>query len=137
MIKTFKLAPIGTAALLLALAGCQGMGPQTGQMASRPMMQTPQMNAGGNVEGEWASTDGVAVSRFSNGRFETIATDTGNRMAEGSYSYRGQDAVEINMTSLIRQTTSRVNCQVAMQGQLNCTGEGGNQFSLIRSGGFS
>jgi hypothetical protein len=137
MMKKMKLAPLGTVALVFALAGCQAMGPQPGQMASRPMNQAPQLNAGGNIEGEWASTDGVAISRFSNGRFETIATDTGNRMAEGSYTYRGQDAVEISMTSLIRQTTSRVNCQIAMQGQLNCTGEAGNQFSLIRSGGFS
>ncbi|MHB2263886.1 hypothetical protein [Aliihoeflea sp. PC F10.4] len=137
MINKMKLAPLGSAILALTLAGCQAMGPGPGQMASRQMNQAPQMNAMGNVEGAWASTDGVAISRFSNGRFETIATDTGNRMAEGNYTYSGQDAVEINMTSLIRQTTSRVNCQIAMQGQLNCTGEAGNQFSLIRSQGVS
>lgn len=136
MTKTRILGPAGTVALALVLAGCQGMGPGPGQMASRPMIQAPQM-AASQVDGEWASTDGVAISRFSNGRFETVATDTGNRLAEGTYTDRGQGSVEITLTSLIRQTTSRVNCQMAGAGQLNCTGEAGNQFSLIRSQGVS
>ncbi len=136
MTKTRIWGAAGTATLMLALAGCQGMGPGPGQMASRPMIQAPQM-AASQVDGEWASTDGVAISRFSNGQFETVATDTGNRLAEGSYVDRGQGSVEITLTSLIRQTTSRVNCQMAGAGQLNCTGEAGNQFSLIRSQGVS
>lgn len=136
MIKTRTFASVGSVALLFALAGCQAMGPGPGQMASRPMTQAPQISASG-VDGEWASTDGVAISRFSNGRFETVATDTGNRLAEGNYVDRGQGNVEITLTSLIRQTTSRVNCQMSTPGQLNCTGEAGNQFSLIRSQGIS
>jgi hypothetical protein len=136
MTKTRILGPAGTVALTLVLAGCQGMGPGPGQMASRPMTPAPQMSTS-QVDGEWASTDGVAISRFSNGRFETVATDTGNRLAEGTYTDRGQGSVEIMLTSLIRQTTSRVNCQMAGAGQLNCTGEAGNQFSLIRSQGVS
>ncbi|MDF1601722.1 hypothetical protein PZ895_18345 [Mesorhizobium sp. YIM 152430] len=136
MTKTRIWGPAGTVALTLVLAGCQGMGPGPGQMASRPMTPAPQMSTS-QVDGEWASTDGVAISRFSNGRFETVATDTGNRLAEGTYTDRGQGSVEIMLTSLIRQTTSRVNCQMAGAGQLNCTGEAGNQFSLIRSQGVS
>ncbi len=135
MIKTPTLASVGSVALVLALAGCQAVGPMPQRQASLPAVQAPLATPG--LEGEWASTDGVAISRFSGGRFETIATDTGNRLSEGTYIDRGQGSVEISMTSLIRQTTSRVNCRLSVPGQLNCTGETGNQFSLIRSQGIS
>ncbi len=78
------------------------------------------------------STDGVALSRFRNGAFETIANDTGNRLAEGSYRHRDASNVEISVTSLIRQTTTAVNCSMVTPTQLNCTGAAGNQFTLVR-----
>ena len=131
MIKTRTFVSVGSVALLLALAGCQAVGPGSQQMAARPMIQAPQMNAGG-VEGEWASTDGVAISRFSNGRFETLATDTGNKLAEGNYTQVDPATVSISVTSLIRQTTTQVNCAMVTQTQLNCTSSAGQQFSLIR-----
>uniref|UniRef100_UPI00339D749E hypothetical protein n=1 Tax=Aquibium sp. A9E412 TaxID=2976767 RepID=UPI00339D749E len=109
-------------ATLVALAGCQMDGP------SGPRAVAPQ----GGVEGEWVDAQGVAVSRFSGGGFETVALDTGNRLAEGSYRYRDRRTVEISMTSLIRQTQLSVNCALVAPTQLNCTNSEGQQFVLTR-----
>lgn len=116
--KTFSaLALLGTA----ALAACQtGPGP-------RPVAVQPT-----GVEGEWLSTDGVAMSRFTGGAFETLAVDTGNRLATGSYSYSDSKTIAISVTSIIRQTTSSVNCALVSVQQLNCTSSEGQQFVLVR-----
>ncbi len=111
----------------VALAGCQmtgpGMGP--GPSASR---QT-------GVEGDWLSTDGVAMSSFAGGAFETLAVDTGNKLATGSYRYSDARTIEISVTSIIRQTTSSVNCALVTPQQLNCTSSTGQQFVLTRKAG--
>ena len=84
------------------------------------------------VEGEWMSADGVAISRFSGGIFETVATDTGNKLADGNYRYVDQRSVEITVVSLIRQTTTAVACALVTPTQLNCTSSAGQQFVLTR-----
>jgi len=114
------LATIATAAML---AGCVATGPGG-----------PIANAPSAVEGEWMSADGVAISRFSGGVFETIATDTGNKLADGNYRHADARTVEITVRSLIRQTTSNVNCALVTQSQLNCTSSTGQQFILTRRG---
>lgn len=114
-------------AAIAALAGCQMVDSGPARVAVQPA----------GVDGAWASTDGVAISRFSGGRFETVATDTGNRLAEGTYRYADARTVEISLRSLIRQTTSNVNCAMATPSQLNCTSSDGNQFVLVRRTGVS
>lgn len=120
---------ISTAAIFAAaatLAGCVGAGP--GIINGGPVSVAPR----GGVEGEWLSTDGIAVSRFSGGAFETNALDTGNKLADGSYCMADSRNVEITMRSLIRQTTSNVNCSLVAPNQLNCTSSGGQQFVMTR-----
>jgi len=115
-----------TAAVLAAaatIAGCVGAGGPGGG----PITAAPR-----GVDGEWLSTDGVAVSRFSGGVFQTNALDTGNKLADGSYTMRDSRNVEITMRSLIRQTTTNVNCMMVAANQLNCTSAGGQQFVLTR-----
>lgn len=115
-----------TAAVLAAaatIAGCVGSGGPGGG----PITAAPR-----GVDGEWLSTDGVAVSRFSGGVFQTNALDTGNKLADGSYTMRDSRNVEITMRSLIRQTTTNVNCMMVAANQLNCTSAGGQQFVLTR-----
>ncbi len=125
--KLTRLVP--AAAALAILAGCQTDGPMIGGPAAR---------APSGVEGEWMSTDGTSISRFNiGGTFETVATDTGNRLSEGTYQYRDAQTVDIIMKSLIRQTTQRVACAQVTPTQLNCTNAAGNQFVLVRSGGVS
>lgn len=114
-------------AAVVALAGCQLTDPRPARIAVQPT----------GVDGDWISTDGIAISRFNGGRFETVATDTGNKLAEGSYRYANARTVEISLRSLIRQTTTNVNCAVATPTQLNCTSSDGNQFVLVRRTGVS
>ncbi|MCO5162531.1 MAG: hypothetical protein M9939_15470 [Mesorhizobium sp.] len=109
---------------LLALAGCQ-TGPGPGVSGPSVARQT-------GVEGDWLSTDGVAMSRFTGGSFETLAVDTGNKLATGSYRYADARTIEISVTSIIRQTTSSVNCALVSPQQLNCTSSSGQQFVLVR-----
>jgi hypothetical protein len=109
---------------LLALAGCQ-TGPGPGGLGPSATRQT-------GVEGDWLSTDGVAMSRFTGGAFETLAVDTGNKLATGSYRYADARTIEISVTSIIRQTTSSVNCALVTPQQLNCTSSAGQQFVLVR-----
>ena len=113
-----KVSSIAAVAMAAALAGCMSAGPIGGPIVSKPS----------GVEGEWMSTDGVAISRFAGG----VATDTGNKLADGNYRYADNRTVEITVISLIRQTTTNVNCALANPSQLNCTSSTGQQFVLTR-----
>ena len=117
-----NLLTAGALAALTALgAGCVSSGPDGGNIAAQPK----------GVEGDWLSSDGVAVSKLSGGIFTTSALDTGNKLADGSYRLAG-DTVEITVVSLIRNTTTNVNCALVAQNQLNCTSSTGAKFVLTR-----
>ncbi len=120
------LAP-GALAAAMALTGCMRSVPVDGGSGGGPIASLPQ-----GFDGEWISTDGVAVSRFSGGRFETFATDTGNTLADGNYRMVNDRTAEITVKSRIRQTTSTVNCGRATTNQLNCTSSTGQNFVLTR-----
>lgn len=110
---------------LAALASCVSN--------TRPL---PRVEQTPTVEGKWVDPNGI-VSTFQAGTFTTRTTDTNQLLASGTYSNVGPRLVEINMTSLLRNTQSRVNCALATDNQLNCTSESGSQFSLARqSSGF-
>jgi hypothetical protein len=83
-------------------------------------------------EGDWISADRVAVSRFAGGVFTTTATDTGNKLADGSYAVTDPRTAQITVVSRIRNTTSNVTCLLATPSQLNCTSSTGQQFVLTR-----
>lgn len=117
--KLFSAAAV--TAMAASLAGCMTGGPG-GPIATAPA----------GVEGDWLSTDGVAVSRFSGGVFQTTALDTGNKLADGSYQMVDANNVSITVRSLIRQTTTSVNCALVAANQLNCTQSSGQQFVLTR-----
>ncbi|MBC7281511.1 outer membrane lipoprotein Omp10 [Hoeflea sp.] len=113
---------IATGALAGLLAACQ-----SASYSPRPL--PPQQPQG--IEGQWTDPNGI-ISSFSAGRFETRTTDTNSLLAEGSYRHVSPQVVEIELTSLLRQTTSRVNCALATPSQLNCTSSTGAQFTLVR-----
>lgn len=121
MLTARRLFSAGSVAAAAFLAGCMSGGPGGGGLGRGP-----------TVEGEWLSTDGVAVSRFSGGVFETVATDTGNKLADGNYRMADARTVEITVISLIRQTTTNVNCAMVSPNQLNCTSSAGQTFVLNR-----
>ncbi|MBP1848918.1 outer membrane lipoprotein Omp10 [Rhizobium halophytocola] len=106
----------------LALSACMS--------SPGPRRLPPPMQADG-VEGAWVDPNGI-VSTFQGGAFTTRTTDTNQMLASGTYTKLSGRLVEINMTSLIRNTQQKVNCALVTSNQLNCTAEGGSQFSLTR-----
>tara|TARA_R110002020_G_scaffold5887_4_gene24219 strand:- start:7714 stop:8079 length:366 start_codon:yes stop_codon:yes gene_type:complete len=113
---------LAVGALAGLLAACQ-----SASYSPRPMpVAQPQ-----GIDGQWTDPNGI-ISSFNAGRFETRTTDTNSLLAEGSYRYVSDQMVEIDLTSLLRQTTSRVNCALATPSQLNCTSSTGSQFTLVR-----
>jgi hypothetical protein len=85
------------------------------------------------VEGSWVDPNGI-VSTFAGGTFSTRTTDTNQLLASGNYIKTSPTLVEINMTSLVRNTQSKVACALVTQNKLNCTTDAGAQFSLARRG---
>ncbi|MGL4404607.1 MAG: hypothetical protein ACRCT6_02535 [Notoacmeibacter sp.] len=120
-------ATIWVALAGLALAGCEI---STGPVSTLPAPVQPQQLG---PQGNWIGTDGVAISTFGNGFFTTYASDTGARLAEGTYSVANGNLVQLTLRSLVRGTTSQVNCLQVQQQQLNCTAASGSQFSLVRT----
>ena len=110
------------AATMVGLAACATSGPDEPPMAAAPK----------GVEGSWIDAKGTGLSTFAGGKFTTVATDTGQKLADGSYSMTGATSVEINGTSLIRQTPVSFNCLMVSTSQLNCTSSSGQNFVLTR-----
>jgi hypothetical protein len=116
-------------ALLLAaasLSACMSFGPTTPTRVSAPLSSAPT-----TVEGNWADPNGI-ISTFQAGAFTTRTTDSNQLLASGTYTNTSPGLVEINMTSLVRKTQSKVNCALVNPNQLNCTSDSGAQFSLAR-----
>lgn len=110
------------AATVVGLAACATSGPDEPPMAAAPK----------GVEGSWIDAKGTGLSTFTGGKFTTVATDTGQKLADGSYTLTGATSVEINGTSLIRQTPVSFNCLMVSTSQLNCTSAAGQNFVLTR-----
>jgi hypothetical protein len=109
-------------ALATMLAACATSGPDQPPMAAAPK----------GVEGSWIDAKGTGLSTFTGGTFTTVATDTGQKLADGSYTMTGATSVQINGTSLIRQTPVSFNCLMVSTSQLNCTSASGQNFVLTR-----
>ncbi|MBZ9670515.1 hypothetical protein FJ970_09530 [Mesorhizobium sp. B2-1-8] len=118
-----KVLSMGMAgALASMLAACATSGPDQPPMAAAPK----------GVEGSWIDAKGTGLSTFTGGTFTTVATDTGQKLADGSYTMTGATSVQINGTSLIRQTPVSFNCLMVSTSQLNCTSSAGQNFVLTR-----
>ncbi|MCY1666142.1 outer membrane lipoprotein Omp10 [Rhizobium sp. SL86] len=113
---------LGLIAAALMLTAC---------VSSNEPRQLPPPTQPQGVEGTWVDPNGI-VSTFQAGTFNTRSTDTNALLASGTYTQSSPTLVEISMTSLVRQTQSRVNCALVSPTQLNCTADSGAQFSLTR-----
>ncbi|MGF0539291.1 outer membrane lipoprotein Omp10 [Agrobacterium sp. ES01] len=110
----------------IALTACY----PSGGPRPRPL---PPVNQGPAIDGAWVDPNGI-VSTFQAGSFSTRTTDTSQLLASGTYTQVSDRLVEINMTSLVRNTQQKVNCALVTPNQLNCTSDSGAQFSLARRG---
>jgi hypothetical protein len=115
------------AMLLIAVgaSSCVNTGPRQGGNLPPPVASGPA------VDGRWVDNNGIA-SIFQNGAFSTRSTDSDTLLASGTYVSLSPVLYEINMTSLVRNTQSRVNCSLVNPNQLNCTTDSNSQFSLRR-----
>ncbi len=119
----------GVAAIAVAalLAGCQS-GPRNDPGPGGPIAAAPQQG----IEGSWVDGTGAGLTIFTAGRFETFATDSQQKLSEGTYTMRTPTLVEISGISIIRQSPIAFNCALATPAQLNCTASSGQQFVLTR-----
>ncbi|MDE1997014.1 MAG: hypothetical protein KGI75_31230 [Rhizobiaceae bacterium] len=120
-----SLALITAAAALSACADFGGSRPQP--VVGRPVQAQQAMT----VDGNWTDSNGL-ISTFQAGTFTTHTTDSNTVLASGSYTSTSPSLIEINMTSLVRKTQSKINCAMVSPYQLNCTSDAGKQFSLNR-----
>lgn len=120
-------------AIGVMLASCQVAGPGFG--VSRPQIQPITPVQPMSIEGSWVGTDGIGISTFNNGQYTVTASDTGNRLAEGTYSMTTPTLAAVTFRSLLRGTTIRANCQLVNAQQLNCTTSTGAQLALRRHSG--
>ncbi len=125
MLQKRYIAIAAAIAAVTGMAGCQS-GPS--EPMPGPIVAAPQTG----VEGSWIDQAGTGLTTFTAGRFETIATDSRQKLSEGTYALKSPTLVEINGMSIIRQTPIAFNCALATQNQLNCTSSGGQQFVLTR-----
>ncbi|GAA2829235.1 hypothetical protein EDC40_102196 [Aminobacter aminovorans] len=126
MTTSRKIASAGVLALLAAaIAGCSTSG--GGSSGGGGMRPAPS-----GVEGAWLDAKGTGLSTFAGGSFQTVATDTGQKLSDGTYILTGANSVQINGTSLIRQSPISFNCLLISANQLNCTSSAGQQFTLTR-----
>nr|WP_272212722.1 hypothetical protein [Marinicella sp. W31]MDC2878633.1 hypothetical protein [Marinicella sp. W31] len=122
-VKPFLATTFSACALLLA--GCSTYEQPRGLPA--PAQPQAQRTA---ADGQWLDKNGI-ISSFSAGKFETRTTDSNQVLAVGSYTVNG-NVVEIDLTSVVRQTRSRVNCLIATSYLMNCTPSQGDRFSLYK-----
>lgn len=109
-----------------SLTACTTYAPVNNGNANLPIRP-----AGSAIDGGWIDANGI-TSSFNGGVFETRTTDTNEKLAEGNYRLVSPRLVEIDMRSIVRGTTSKVNCALVTTSQLNCTTSTGAQFSLTR-----
>ncbi|WP_320198203.1 outer membrane lipoprotein Omp10 [Agrobacterium sp. rho-13.3] len=115
----------------LALAAIAASSCVPASQSPRPMPVA--VSQGPAVDGRWIDKNGI-VSTFQTGAFSTRSTDTNTLLASGTYVTISPTLYEINMTSLVRNTQSRVNCALISPSQLNCTTDTNSQFTLTRHG---
>lgn len=86
----------------------------------------------GEIDGKWVDENGIS-SFFYGGVFETRASDTNEKLSEGTYRYVGARRIEIEVRSMLRGTVSKVNCSLSNNDiQLLCITHTGSHFFLNR-----
>lgn len=106
------------------LSGCISTGPSFRGGATAP--RAPSF-----AEGNWQQ-GALASYIFGNGSFVGTATDTGNKVADGTYRYINANTIQISSFSAVQQKTIVANCLLVGNSTMNCTADSGSTFSLSR-----
>lgn len=107
------------------LSGCIATGPNFGG-GGGTVPRTPTF-----AEGNWQQ-GALASYVFGNGSFVGTATDTGNKVADGTYRYINANTIQISSFSAVQQKTIVANCLLINGATMNCTADSGSTFSLAR-----
>ena len=111
----------GLVAGLVALAACQS-GPGAGGPAA----------ASDAVKGKWMSSDGVAVSSFDAGKFESRFAQTGEVLTTGTYTFKDPRTIDLVFFSVRTKRQDQATCFIGAA-QLDCTNAAGTHFTLVRT----
>lgn len=117
MIRTNHIVPVALATLL---AGCQ-------------MMSDPSGPGRTQMDGNWASADGVFVATFSGGSFVSRFTQTNEILAQGSYTVNGPD-IAMRWLSAATQEQRAANCSFRSANTVHCEQVGAGGFDMNRTG---
>jgi hypothetical protein len=88
---------------------------------------------GGGLAGNWNPDTGGYTAQFDNGRFTTVASDTGNVISQGGYLAISEKQVDLNWTSNVTGSQNTATCTRPDLDTLNCTDGGGKTFVLRRA----
>ncbi len=88
---------------------------------------------GGGLAGNWNPDTGGYSAQFDNGRFTTVASDTGNVISQGGYLVISEKQVDLSWTSNVTGTQNTASCARPDLNTLNCTDGGGKSFILRRA----
>lgn len=123
-IKKLKITKSAFAVLLTVgmLSACQSKDSKIDPLAG-----------GGGLTGSWASSDNVFTAKLSNGKFISVANDTGETLSEGEYVVISAKVVELSWRGRLSQQFNSANCQRDGETILNCTDSTGKTFTLRKS----
>lgn len=107
-------------AALAFVSGCTSTRPHD-RLAAKP-----------SIDGEWVGSDGVAVSAFEGGRFTSRSSATGEKLTEGTYTYRNEVTIDLSFFSVRSKQNTTAACQFLNADQMNCALASGTQFVLMR-----
>lgn len=93
---------------------------------------SPAPVASTRMDGVWASSDGVFVANFGQGRFTSRFTATNEILAQGAYTVAG-DAISMQWISAATKQQRAATCSFAGADVVTCNQEGGGHFELRRS----
>jgi hypothetical protein len=120
-------------ALLLALpsvlvaGGCQTVDYSTPGAAMQPAPGPTPM------DGAWTSNDGVFVATFASGNFTSRFTQTGEVLAQGTYTVSGTTVNLVWISAATKQQRAAT-CTMTASDMATCNQQGGGSFDLKRSG---
>ena len=119
-----KLFSAGAVAgLAVVLAGCMSGGAGGAPVGRRPDRRRRR----------WIDAQGTGLSTFSGGVFQTVATDTGQKLAEGSYICQRRDIGADHRHLADPPVADQLQLPAwSRRNQLNCTSSAGQQFVLTR-----
>jgi hypothetical protein len=117
-----KTGTLAATALVLAASACQSdkINPTAG---------------GGGLAGDWLPDNGGYVAKFENGKFTTVAADTGNVISAGGYVAISEKQVDLNWVSNVTGSANTASCTRNDLNTLSCTDGGGKTFVLRRQQG--